>query len=165
MKEKEREKTRRKPRSAQRTDRRGETKGRGYARRGSQGNQGNQRQAVVTRRVRSTVNNTKVVRTWYDGKEGRRRNEVTTAGQRGFVNTKRSTVYAAQETRLRAGKRYLDRWEGGGQPGVHVRRRGMGRGRVQALTQLKKRGVEILTVSDATKDPHNGCRRKKRRRI
>lgn len=117
-------------------------------------------------RVRSTVNNTKVVRTWYDEEKGRRVNLVKTGGRRGFVNSKRGSVYAAQEVRGSAGKAYMERWGGKGtQPGVHVLRRGMGRGRVQALNELKKYGVEILTVSDATKDPHNGCRRKKRRRI
>lgn len=127
-----------------------------------------ERRPVVWRRVTSTVNNTKVVVTWYEEKTGRRVNQVTTAGKRGFVNTKRSSVYAAQEVRARAAKAYLEAWAGRGtssQPGVHVLRRGMGRGRVQALTELKKAGVEILTVSDATKDPHNGCRRKKVRRI
>jgi len=161
MKKQEREKTRGKPQGSPRPTKLDLNPGR--PRTGGTG----RGQPVVTRRVRSTVNNTKVITSWYETKLGRRVNEVTTAGHRGFVNTKRSTVYAAQETRARAGKRYRDRWTSGGlgQPGVHVRRRGMGRGRVQALTQLKKLGVEILTVSDATKDPHNGCRRKKRRRI
>lgn len=119
----------------------------------------------VTCRVRSTVNNTKVVRTWYDEEKGRRVNLIRTAGMRGFVNSKRSSVYAAQEVRASAGKAYMERWGGKPVPGIHVLRRGMGRGRVQALTELKKLGLERLTVSDATKDPHNGCRRKKRRRI
>lgn len=116
-------------------------------------------------RVRSTVNNTKVVRSWYDEEKGRRVNVVKTAGRRGFVNSKRGSVYAAQEVRGKAGKEYMERWAGKTQPGVHVLRRGMGRGRIQALSELKKVGVEILTVSDATKDAHNGCRRKKERRI
>jgi len=119
----------------------------------------------VTCRVRSTVNNTKVVRTWYDEDKGRRVNLVKTAGMRGFVNSKRSSVYAAQEVRANAGKTYMERWSGKAVPGVHVLRRGMGRGRIQALNELKKLGLERLTVSDATKDPHNGCRRKKRRRV
>lgn len=138
------------------------------ARAGSRSGRGGEPRPVVWRRVTSTVNNTKVVVTWYEEKTGRRVNQRTTAGKRGFVNTKRSSVYAAQEVRARAGKAYLEAWAGRGrasQPGVHVLRRGMGRGRVHALTELKKAGVEIVTVSDATKDPHNGCRRKKVRRI
>jgi len=44
----------------------------------------------------------------------------------------------------------------------------MGRGRAVVLNELSKftpRGLKILTVSDATKDAHNGCRRKKKRRV
>lgn len=120
--------------------------------------------------VSSSPNNTKVVRTWYDEEKGRRVNQVKTAGMRGFQNTKRGSAYAAQEVRAAAAKAYAEKTGKGGEspegkPGVHVRRRGMGRGRVNARTELKKAGLEILTVSDATKDPHNGCRRKKKRRI
>lgn len=146
-----------------------EESGRKKGSRGGQGNlpvSGSVPRTGVRCRVRSTVNNTKVVRTWYDEEKGRRVNLVKTGGRRGFVNSKRGSVYAAQEVRGSAGKAYMERWGGKGtQPGVHVLRRGMGRGRVQALNELKKYGVEILTVSDATKDPHNGCRRKKQRRI
>jgi ribosomal protein S11 len=126
---------------------------------------------VVTCRVTSSVNNTKVVFTWYDSEKGRRVNRVKTAGGRGFLNSKRGSVYAAQEVRAQAGKAYLEergnpsRSSPGKSRGVHVLRRGMGRGRIQALNELKKAGVERLTVSDATKDAHNGCRRKKKRRI
>jgi len=138
--------------------------------RGTRGEKGEGRKGymggtTVSCRVRSTVNNTKVVRTWYDQEKGRRVNVVKTGGRRGFVNSKRGSVYAAQEVRAQAGKAYRERWSGKSQPGVHVCRRGMGRGRIQALNELKKVGVEILTVSDATKDAHNGCRRKKKRRI
>lgn len=117
--------------------------------------------------VSSSPNNTKVVRTWYDEEKGKRVNQVKTAGMRGFQNTKRGSAYAAQEVRAAAAKAYAEKRRKGeeGKPGVHVRRRGMGRGRVNARTELKKAGLEILTVSDATKDPHNGCRRKKKRRI
>jgi small subunit ribosomal protein S11 len=119
---------------------------------------------VVRCRVTSTVNNTKVGFTWYDGEKGRRVHLGKTAGGRGFANAKRGSLYAAQEVRAQAGKAYLEA-RGPKPRGVHVLRRGRGRGRTQALNELKKLGVEILTVSDATKDPHNGCRRKKKRRI
>lgn len=141
---------------------------RGEKREGNKGYTGGRNTANgrnVRCRVRSTVNNTKVVRSWYDEEKGRRVNLVKTGGRRGFVNSKRGSVYAAQEVRGQAGKTYLERWGGKTAPGVHVLRRGMGRGRVQALNELKKVGVEILTVSDGTKDGHNGCRRKKQRRV
>jgi small subunit ribosomal protein S11 len=62
-------------------------------------------------------------------------------------------------------KRYLASMKNGTGNGVNVLRRGMGRGRGVVLTELSKAGLKILTVSDATKDPHNGCRRKKQRRV
>lgn len=120
---------------------------------------------VVTCRVTTGMNNTKVVRTWYDKEKGKRVNRVKTVGQRGYKNTKRGTYYGAQERRAKVGEAYVAEWTPAPAPGLHVRRRGMGRVRVQVLNELKKAGRQILTVSDATKDPHNGCRRKKPRRI
>jgi small subunit ribosomal protein S11 len=145
----------------------GKREGGNRGREGSKGSQKRRASKVVRCRVRSSVNNTKVVRTWYDQTKGRRVNRVKTAGMRGFMNSKRGSVYAGQEVRASAGKAYVEaQSQGGWKPaGVHVLRRGMGRVRTQALNELKKAGLEILTVSDATKDPHNGCRRKKKRRI
>jgi small subunit ribosomal protein S11 len=111
------------------------------------------------------MNNTKVVRTWYDADKGKRVNLVKTAGSRGYQNAKRGTVYAAQEVMAEVAKRYLASMKNGTGNGVNVLRRGMGRGRGVVLTELSKAGLKILTVSDATKDPHNGCRRKKQRRV
>jgi ribosomal protein S11 len=113
-------------------------------------------------RVTCTMNNTKVVRTWYDAEKGKRVNRVKTAGCRGYQNAKRGTVYAAQEVMAEVAKSYLAE----NRPnGIHVLRRGMGRGRAVVLNELAKGGRKILTVSDATKDAHNGCRRKKQRRV
>lgn len=120
---------------------------------------------VVTCRVTTGMNNTKVVMTWYDKDKGKRVNRVKTVGERGYKNTKRGSFYGAQEMRAKVGEEYQEKWGRGQAPGVHVMRRGMGRVRVQVLNELKKAGRQIMTVSDATKDPHNGCRRKKQRRI
>ena len=113
-------------------------------------------------RVTASINNTKVVRTWYDQEKGKRRNRVKTAGSRGYKNAKRGTVYAAQERGAYVVKTYGKEREG---KGIHLQRRGMGVGRAVRLTELEKGGRKIVTVSDATKDAHNGCRRKKQRRI
>jgi len=145
---------------------------------------------VVTWRVTSTINNTKVVITWYDRQQGKRVNRVKTAGSIGFKNAKRGTVYAAQEVIADSAKAYRERMnevnrksgevntrsvgsggknrKGKKRVGRHVLRRGMGRGRAVVLSELAKftpQGLEVLSVSDATKDPHNGCRRKKARRV
>lgn len=85
-----------------------------------------------------------------------------TAGSRGYSNTKRGSTLAAQEVRREAGKEVLGLGKGNR---VHRRRRGIGRGRVQAIGELEGRGIQLVTVSDRTKNPHNGCRRKKARRI
>lgn len=120
------------------------------------------KQTPVRCRVTSTMNNTKVVRTWYDTKKGKRVNLVKTAGSIGYNNAKRGTVYAAQEVRGEVAKAYGVE----NRPNrIHVLRRGIGRGRAVALKELEKGGFKILTVSDATKDAHNGCRRKKQRRV
>jgi ribosomal protein S11 len=113
-------------------------------------------------RVTATINNTKVVRTWYDHEKGKRINRVKTAGSRGYKNAKRGTVYAAQERGAYVVKTYGKEREG---KGIHLHRRGMGVGRAVRLTELEKGGRKRRTVSDATKDAHNGCRRKKQRRI
>lgn len=139
-----------------------------YKRR-EEGNLGAKRSRVRCR-VSSTPNNTKVVRSWFDEKKGRRVNRVKTAGGRGYKNTKRGSTLAAQEVRADAGKAYLEKREKAGEsrgkgPRRHRTRRGMGRGRIQAMNELEKRGFQIATVSDMTKNPHNGCRRKKARRI
>lgn len=116
-------------------------------------------------RVISSSNNTKVVRRWYDEKEKREKSASKTAGERGYKNAKRGTVYAAQETAAYMVKTYGSEMKVRDGKGIHVRRRGMGQGRAGALGELEKGTWNIRSVSDATKDPHNGCRRKKQRRI
>jgi small subunit ribosomal protein S11 len=113
-------------------------------------------------RVTCGMNNTKVVRTWYDSASGKVRNRVKTAGAVGYPNAKRGTVYAAQTLVAKVAKEYRERRPG---KGIHLRRRGMGKSRGSIRKALEKTGRRRLTVSDATKDPHNGCRRKKARRI
>lgn len=135
-------------------------------REGREGQDGRQKLGGPVRcRVTCTMNNTKVVRTWYDPEKGKRVNLVKTAGSRGYQNAKRGTVYAAQEVRADVAKTYLAGKQGSRTKGIHVLRRGMGRGRAVVLNELAKGGLKILTVSDASKDAHNGCRRKKQRRV
>jgi len=118
------------------------------------------KKGAATCRVTCGVNNTKVVRTWVD--RGRVRNVVKTAGTVGYHNAKRGTVYAAQTLRTKVAKEYREANPG---KGIHLRRRGMGKSRGSRRKAAEKAGRWRLTVSDATKDPHNGCRRKKARRI
>lgn len=118
------------------------------------------KKGAATCRVTCGMNNTKVVRTWVD--QGKVRNVVKTAGSVGYQNAKRGTVYAAQTLMTKVAKEYREQRPG---KGIHLRRRGMGKSRGRMRKALEKTGRWRLTVSDATKDPHNGCRRKKTRRI
>jgi ribosomal protein S11 len=132
----------------------------------------NTRQYGMTRgarcRVTCGLNNTQVVRTWYDTNGGRLRSLVKTAGGVGYHNAKRATAHAANVLVATAVKEYADvrkQSPADANMGVHLRRRGMGKSRGSVLMALEKAGRTRLTVSDATKDAHNGCRRPKERRI
>jgi ribosomal protein S11 len=150
--------------------------------------------------VKSSRNNTKVVRTWYDVGSGKVRSVGKTAGSTGFPNSKRATLYAGEETRkatiLRFLKRYNERnpeyalklqkkrkvkgprlprkrwkkirWKMKREKhpqGIHVFRQGKGKLRRRVMKILRRSKRKILTRSDASKDAHNGCKGKKRRRL
>jgi len=48
---------------------------------------------------------------------------------------------------------------------VHVCVKGIGNGREQAIRGLIAGGLEILSISDVTPLPHNGCRKRRPRRV
>jgi ribosomal protein S11 len=143
----------------------------------------NRSRTAVTCRVTSTSNNTKAVMTWYTSKPTstlplpggvtgstkniKRISLIKTAGSMGYNNAKRGTVYAAQEVIAKLSKLYFEKEnkQGNIQTGIHLKLRGMGRSRSVVSSELTKAGFTRLTVSDATKDAHNGCRRKAKRRI
>ncbi|MEK7085523.1 MAG: 30S ribosomal protein S11, partial [Patescibacteria group bacterium] len=72
-----------------------------------------------------------------------------------------STPYAAQvsaENAVEKAKVYgLER--------VHVYIKGVGSGREQAVRGLVSSGLDIISINDVTPIPHNGCRKKKGRRV
>lgn len=83
------------------------------------------------------------------------------AGGSGFKGARKATPYAAQVSAENAAEKAkvfgLER--------VHVYVKGVGSGREQAIRGLSAKGLEILSISDVTPVPHNGCRNKKRRRV
>jgi small subunit ribosomal protein S11 len=85
----------------------------------------------------------------------------SSAGSNGFKGARKSTPYAAQvsaESAAEKAKVYgLER--------VHVYVKGVGSGREQSIRGLVSSGLDLLTISDITPIPHNGCRKKKQRRI
>lgn len=84
----------------------------------------------------------------------------SSAGASGFKGARKSTPYAAQISAENAAEKSkvfgLER--------VHVYVKGVGAGREQAIRGLVTKGINILSISDLTPIPHNGCRKKKTRR-
>ena len=106
--------------------------------------------------IHSTFNNTIVTITDKDG------NAVTWAssGTSGFKGSKKKTPYAAGMSAEAAGKAAYD----SGMRKVDVFVRGLGSGRETAIRSLQTAGLEILSITDVTPVPHNGCRPPKRPR-
>ena len=82
------------------------------------------------------------------------------AGTLGFKGSKKSTPYAAGMAAEAAGKAASDM----GMKKVDVFVNGLGSGRETAIRSLQTVGLEILSISDVTPVPHNGCRPPKRPR-
>ena len=107
--------------------------------------------------IHSTFNNT--ITTITD-KEG---NVVSWAssGAIGFKGSKKSTPFAAGIAAEKAGKVAFDY----GMRKVDVVVKGVGPGRETAIRSLQTAGLEVVTITDGTPIPHNGCRPPKRPRI
>lgn len=106
--------------------------------------------------IHSTFNNTIVTITDKDG------NAVSWAssGTSGFKGSKKKTPFAAGMSAEAAGKAAYD----SGMRKVDVFVRGLGSGRETSIRSLQTAGLEILSITDVTPVPHNGCRPPKRPR-
>ena len=85
----------------------------------------------------------------------------SSAGASGFRGARKATPYAAQvsaENAAEKAKVY-------GLEKVHVHVKGVGSGREQAIRGLVSSGIDIVSINDLTPIPHNGCRKKKARRV
>ena len=85
----------------------------------------------------------------------------SSAGKMGFRGSKKNTPYAAQVAVLDCGKTAFDSCL----RKVDVFVKGPGSGRDSAIRNLQTVGLEVLTITDTTPLPHNGCRPPKRRRV
>jgi|TARA_Y100001960_G_scaffold287791_1_gene326280 small subunit ribosomal protein S11 len=85
-----------------------------------------------------------------------------TGGSAGFKGARESTPYAAQVTAEQAIEKAktLHSIES-----VDVYVKGIGIGREQAIRGLLSGGVELKAIYDITPVPHNGCRKKKVRKL
>ena len=84
-----------------------------------------------------------------------------TSGGAGFKGSRKSTPYAAQIAAEAAGRVAQEC----GIKNLDVRIKGPGPGRDSTVRALNALGIKILSISDVTPLPHNGCRPPKKRRI
>ena len=85
----------------------------------------------------------------------------SSAGQKGFKGSRKSTPYAAQVAADSAAAKALEY----GMKTLNVEIKGPGSGRETALRALQARGFKILSIKDTTPMPHNGTRPPKKRRV
>lgn len=83
-------------------------------------------------------------------------------GSAGFKGAREATPYAAQMTAEQAVEKAKTLH---GLETVDVYIKGIGVGREQAIRGLISGGVELRAIYDITPVPHNGCRKKKVRRM
>ncbi len=83
------------------------------------------------------------------------------AGGSGFKGARKATPYAAQVSAENA----AEKAKVFGLEKIHVFVKGVGSGREQAIRGLVASGFEVISISDVTPFAHNGCRKKKARRV
>ncbi|XP_053175596.1 28S ribosomal protein S11, mitochondrial isoform X1 [Scomber japonicus] len=106
--------------------------------------------------IKATYNNTHVQLTDSAGQSMIR----TSCGAEGFKNIKKSTPIAAQTAGLSAATKATAK----GVTFVRVVVKGLGPGRLSAIKGLTMGGLEVVSITDCTPVPHNGCRPRKARR-
>ncbi|XP_067827508.1 28S ribosomal protein S11, mitochondrial isoform X1 [Heptranchias perlo] len=107
--------------------------------------------------IKATYNNTHVQVTTHEGQSMVR----TSCGTEGFKNTKKGTPIAAQTAGISAAAKATDR----GISFVRVVVKGLGPGRMSAIKGLSMGGLQVVSITDNTPIPHNGCRPRKARRM
>ena len=85
----------------------------------------------------------------------------SSAGQKGFKGSRKSTPFAAQVAAEDVGTKAKEF----GLKSLRVEVSGPGSGRESALRSLQTIGYIITSIKDVTPIPHNGCRARKRRRV
>ena len=83
------------------------------------------------------------------------------AGVAGFKGSRKSTPYAAALSADVAAKKAMEH----GVRQIEVYVRGPGSGREAAIRALAQAGMQVVSITDVTPIPHNGCRPPKRRRV
>uniref|UniRef100_A0A3B5MKV6 Small ribosomal subunit protein uS11m n=1 Tax=Xiphophorus couchianus TaxID=32473 RepID=A0A3B5MKV6_9TELE len=107
--------------------------------------------------IKATYNNTHIQLTDSTGQSLVR----TSCGTEGFKNSKKSTPIAAQTAGISAAAKATVK----GVTFVRVVVKGLGPGRLSAIKGLTMGGLQVISITDNTPVPHNGCRPRKARRI
>jgi len=85
----------------------------------------------------------------------------SSAGASNFKGSRKSTPYAAGVTAESAARKAMEH----GVRQIEVYVRGPGAGREAAIRALQAAGLQVVSITDVTPIPHNGCRPPKRRRV
>lgn len=83
------------------------------------------------------------------------------SGKSGFKGSRKSTPYAATKAAEQAGAQA----HAAGMKEIAVFVRGPGMGRISSIKALRSAGLNVVSISDQTPIPHNGCRPKNKRRV
>ncbi len=107
--------------------------------------------------IAATFNNTIVTVTDVDG------NTVvwSSAGSAGFKGSRKSTPFAARlaaEGAIKAAQAL-------GMQEAEIYVKGPGPGRESAIRAVQAMGLRVISITDVTPVPHNGCRPPKKRRV
>lgn len=86
----------------------------------------------------------------------------TSSANCGYRGSRKSTPYAAGEAAQKAGTFVVENF---GMKNVQVRVKGPGPGRESAIRALHAAGLKIISITDVTGIPFNGCRPPKKRRV
>jgi small subunit ribosomal protein S11 len=107
--------------------------------------------------IQATFNNTMVTITDPNGNAL----SWSSAGASNCKGSRKSTPYAAQVTAESAARKAMEH----GVRQIEVYVRGPGAGREAAIRSLQAAGLQVVSITDVTPIPHNGCRPPKRRRV
>lgn len=108
--------------------------------------------------IKATYNNTHINVTDHTGQRSFTR---STCGAEGFKNAKKGTTIAAQTVGIAIAAKAKDK----GLNTVRVMVKGIGPGRQASIKGLQMGGLDIVSITDVTPTPHNGCRPRKARRL
>lgn len=86
----------------------------------------------------------------------------SSAGRVGFKGSRKGTPYAAQLASEQVARNAIDNFA---MKRIAVEVSGPGAGRDPAIRALRGAGLEVTSLTDKTRLPHNGCRPRKKRRV